>query len=50
MGEGSFLSYSVVTNEGGTFKRMNKGLRLGNEMTKALLLLIDEKRKERSRR
>lgn len=45
VGEGGFLSYSVVVNERGTFKRMNKGIRIGNSLVSELLNFMDAKKK-----
>ena len=45
--EGGFLSYSVVVHDGKTWKRMNKGIRIGNSLAQDILHLIEAKRRER---
>lgn len=45
--EGAYLSYSTVVHDKGTWKRANKGMRIGNSMTRAILELIEKTRRER---
>ncbi len=46
-GEMTYLTYSEVSSVDGTFQRINRGIRLGKTMTAAILVFIDEKRKQR---